>query len=638
MKNQKIIAPLIDKLVTADTRDEYLSLVKEASMDAVFLAISDFGCSDSELDATRDHLAENISFFKDNGIEANVWIGVTIGHGAVLTGADRPDGGSSLLPLVNVKGQAIPDTRCPLDPNFRRELGKYVREIARSGARIILLDDDFRLSQHGPEFCCACENHMKLIREKCGEDITREELVEYAFTNKADKYRRAWLDAEGESLKLLSASIREAVDSVDPDITVGICSPHSLWDIDGTTPIELAEILAGKNKPFIRLHSAPYSAVLSGKPLPHVFDLARMFASFTRGMDYELIAEGDVYPRPRYYIPSSYLELYDSVIRADGGFTGIMKYIFDYVSAPDYERSYVKHHCHEMPYHIELSRLFEGKDMCGVSVPVRPNLLRDADLSRSSVTHLSPYPWAGIFLGFNSIPTTYGRTGIATALFGEEARHVDLSEIEKGAVLDAVSAVILSERGVDVGLGEIISVKEGRTASLTDVERKVRAAVWNGRGRIWNATVSDNATPVMTADIDGEEMLFAYSYTNSDGQKFLVYLLDSSSLPVYTGIPRGYLEQDVLIRHLEWIAGERLPAKSTGNPDLYVMCGRGSEDGSLAVLLLNCYADRILEPEITLDREYKSIRFIGCSGTLSGNKVKLDRPIGAFESCAFEVL
>ena len=79
-----------------------------------------------------------------------------------------------------------------------------------------------------------------------------------------------------------------------------------------------------------------------------------------------------------------------------------------------------------------------------------------------------------------------------------------------------------------------------------------------------------------------------------------------------------------------------MPAYIEGCPGLYMICKKGSN--SMAVLLLNAYADTVDEPVIVLDKTYSSIRFISCNGRLDGNIVTLDTPIAAFGLAAFEVV
>ena len=56
----------------------------------------------------------------------------------------------------------------------------------------------------------------------------------------------------------------------------------------------------------------------------------------------------------------------------------------------------------------------------------------------------------------------------------------------------------------------------------------------------------------------------------------------------------------------------------------------------MAVGLWNCFADDIKKPVVTLDKEYKEIKFINCEGELSGNKVTLSY-MKPYSFAAFEV-
>lgn len=126
-----------------------------------------------------------------------------------------------------------------------------------------------------------------------------------------------------------------------------------------------------------------------------------------------------------------------------------------------------------------------------------------------------------------------------------------------------------------------------------------------------------------------------YRYQNADGQRFTVFLADTMAMQYTSDLRRGDLMQDVMLSAAEWISGEKLPAVCPHNPDLYLLCKRGG--GKLAVGLFNCFADSILQPVITLDRNYSSIRFVGCDGRLEGDQVYLNSPLHAFEFAAFEV-
>ncbi len=627
--------PIMNHSLNAQTREKYLHLMQNAKADRVLLVIFGHGADVDADRKTAESLKENVDYFRKNGIRADVWIGQTIGHGGPLSfAADHAVAPSSYTPMVNLNGQTVPTAFCPLDERFRRRIGEYVAAIAACGAELILLDDDFRMSQHGPEFCCACDNHMARIGELCGEAVSRTDLKELAFSRKANRYREAWLQAQREALHLLASDIRAALDRVSPDTRVGFCTAHAVWGVDGTDPTELSRLLAGENtKPFMRLHGAPYWSVVAQRPMPTVIEMARLLASYCENCGAELLAEGDTYPRPRYNVPASILEMYDAAIRIDGRYHGILKYMVDYNASPDFETGYIRRHIKDLALFDALSSMFEGKKELGVNVFCHRELFKDADFSMGIATYY-PRPLAGAMLSLNTIPTVYGSGGICHAVFGEEARHVSLDEIKKGAVLDAVAAQILKERGVDVGICRDLHFENAKVTFLKTPDGET-ALVRPPELRYAKLALNEKAQTLCYAVIEEEKTPFSYAYENADGAKYVVFCFDSMALPENTGMYRGYMQQKLLKQGIEWIAGEELPAYIGHCPDLYMMC-KGNDAG-MSVALFNFFADCVDEPVIRLSRTYKNIRFLNCDGVLEGDTVTLSSPITAYSFAAFEV-
>ncbi len=634
----QMYVPLMNQSVTPQTRETYLKQFKAAKIDKIFLAVFGYGADPATDFVTAASLRENIDFFHREGIEAGVWIGRTIGHGGELSfGADYLPDLSSYTKMMSLSGEEAEGVCCPYDENFRKRIATYVSAIATSGAKIVLLDDDFRISHGSKAYYCACDLHMAKIRELCGENVSREELRELAFSQKANKYRDAWLKAQGESLELLAADIRAAVDRVAPDVRVGICSSPDLLGLDGADPVKLAGLLAGAcTKPFFRLSGAPYWAVKGKKPLPTIIEMNRLQAYLFRERgEAEMISEGDTYPRPRYNVPASLLEMFDAALRIDGQLDGILKYMVDYNGSPEFETSYLCRHTKNLAVMEQLDEMFGGKQMLGVNVSTRKDLLVDADLEMGAMPRQFYYSMAGAMMALNSVSSVYGAGGICRAVFGEEARHIDLSELEKGAILDGIAAQILTDRGVDVGLAARLTFKEDNVLYLTDTKERERAFVRPSEVRYAPMKLSADAKVVCKMGVGEGTEPFAYTYENASGVRFLVYSFDGTALPRNTGVFRGYLQQQVLNNGIEWISGKRLPAFISHCPDLYVMCkGDGQK---MAVALFNFFADSVDEPVIRLDRAYANIRFLGCSGKLKGDAVVLDAPLYAYTFAAFEV-
>lgn len=619
----RVSVPLINRTVTAATREEYLCMFRRGEVERVFLVPS----TDMEKGCVYDFeaLCENLRFFSAHGIEPAIWVGTTLGHGGLLHDVAKQHRDQAITPIVNLAGKAIGDTRCPLDPLFRENMARVFRKLARSGAKTILIDDDFRLSQRTDEFCCFCKLHLARVAQNYGAEVTRDDLRAHIMHGKPNPMRDAFLQAQGDSLRELARVLREAVDEVDPTVNLALCCCHSIWDSDGIDPIELTEILRGENKALLRLHGAPYWAAHSSKRMPAVFELARMFAAFCRDTDYELINEGDAYPRPRYHTPASYVELHDALMRADASTHGILKYMCDYVSPPDYEMGYLEYHCRDLPVLRGIEEVFEGREQLGVRVEIRSQPLKESDCALTSVHIQSPYPTAGSLLGHNGIPTTYRDRGICRAAFGETVNGLDDAALGGGLILDAVSAILLTERGIDVGLPDGVSLRDAfvntEVPYLLSSDRFVRTLTKDREARILCVTPCNGAGIMLLGETPEGECPLCYRYENADGQRFLVFLYEGLSLNHHSGLLRGYLVQSVLTSGIEWVARKPLPASCMGHPDLYLICA--GDGTSLTVGLFNCYADPVFAPKVKLNGEYRKLSGLNTSGTVEGNTVTL---------------
>ena len=632
MKNYKYSVPIMNSTVTRENRGEYLRLMKDSRVERVFLTVCDLWDNETVVRNNLDSLKDNIAFFEENGIEAAIWQGVTVGHGGVLSHDLDFTRLKAYAPLVDLNGTAVADTRCPLDENFKRDVSEYIVRLAKeTGARLILLDDDFRISQHSDAHCCACEMHLARMSEICGEEIKREELTEKVFGSKPNKYRDAYLKAMGDSMRELAADIRRAMNEFDPTVRIGLCSASCNWNIDGTTALNLSEILAGGTKPCLRLTGAPYWSVTSDKNMPLVIETERMLRSLCPDGSAEFMAEGDVYPRPRYTVPAAHLELFDAAVRASG-YDGILKYVIDYSTSPYYEQSYVKHHCRNLPLHEAIGEIFDGKTAAGVRVYTCNGIVEKADYTLSTPSYYTPSPIAGIMLQNCGIPTFYGDgEGDAVAVFGESARHIPLEMIKKGAIVDGVAAAILWERGVDVGLKGAPRLATVDMAFI-ETETEEHISVYKGKARVITTPLVEKAK-VLVRDAYGENTPVAYRYENGEGQTFTVFTFESETVTRKSGLLRGYAIEKIFTDGIRAM-GVRLPAHCPGAPELYTLCARG--DRKLAVGFFNCFPDSVLDPVIELDKEYASARFIGCDGRVEGDKLYLS-DIRAFSFAAVEL-
>ena len=408
------------------------------------------------------------------------------------------------------------------------------------------------------------------------------------------------------------------------------------WDIDGTNAAELVKILAGgRTQPLVRLIGAPYWAARNawGNSLQDVIELERMESSWTRKDKIEIYAEGDAYPRPRKNCPASFLEGFDTAIRASGCTDGIAKYGIDFFSNADYETGYAKFHERNRKTYAKIDEMFGGKECCGVRVYESMNKVSDMVMPTAVNSSVNIqdlfFSKAARTLAFNTIPTVYEGEGVCGIVFDENARNLSLNALKNGLIIDIAAAEILTERGIDVGIEDIgASVVSGQTehfiknnnhiltddVPINDIKLKAGAEV-----------LSDTETPSGTVPM-------SYRYENANGSRFLVLNVNTRSDK--DNVLKHYERSIQYAENTQWLSGRKLPAYVYGNPALYIMCKKN--ENSMAVGLWNFFADTAIEPIAELDSEYSGIKFLNTSGNLDKNKVYLN-DIPPFGFVGFEV-
>ncbi len=624
--------PIINGKSTAETRPVYLSELRRAGADRVFLFVPNPFGNKAELECEMTMLRENIAYYEAEGLEVGVWIG-GLGHGGNLPEAkkDAAKGYTRIVGLSN--GGTAEDSFCPLCPSFFAMYSDFVRRVADCGTKMLMIDDDLRLASHGGAVLgCACERHIALFNERAMSEgltarrHTREELAELLFTGKATPLRTVWLDLMGDTLREFAAKLRSVVDEVNPTVRFGHCACLSTWDMDGVDSIELSRILAGGTRPFLRLIGAPYWAVYNSfntTGLGSIIDIERMQLAWCGRVapEMEVFTEGDAFPRPRYNVPSAYLEGFHQVIGAEGESEGILKYMIDYGFHPLYETGYIDRHTRLAPLRRELDAAFHGKETAGVYVHEVMHKLRDADCTGVSESEIfSRFTPASVnFANMTSLPISFRRTAYThTALvFGENAKYLDENTAGLPLILDAAAAVILTERGMDVGL----AAAEPMDAPTAEVFSDWHDAIPLGTGgRFYRMTPADGAE-ILSTYTTGDPA--AYTYENRDGLRVLVYAFEAEGLNMLSPLMRSYPRQDQMFRAVEWMQGAPLPAEVRKEPGAYVLCRRS--EGAMAVGIWNFGADYVLPGRIRLGETFGSAVGIGgTTVTLDGDAAVVD--------------
>ena len=619
----KISVPIMNSHVTRAGREKLAEMLKKIGAQRVFLALDSYVFDGEERRGVLETLRDNSDYFKAQGFETGAWIWTFR-----LT-----DKSCGYTYMESPFGKVSQTQVCPSDPEFRRFAGEYIKDIARCGVQVIMFDDDFRYGYIDIGMGCTCKNHLARMSSILGEEISKEGLAEKLLSGGPNKYRSAWLKANGDYFREFAAEMRACLDEVDPSVRFGPCSCMPLWDFDGVSTPEISRILAGSTRPFMRLIGAPYWSVNKGwgNRLQDVIELERMERSWS-GEGIEIFSEGDVYPRPRFTCSAARLEGFDTALRAAGCMDGILKYVMDYTSNAGYETGYVERHIRNQPLYEGIERHFAGKDVCGVRVYESMCKFENAEIPEevagtTNVQDMFFSPAARLLAG-SSFPTVYEGPGTAGIAFGENAKYLPDGALDNGLILDARAAQILSEQGVDVGVerfGEKFEAEEERFLCCDEYTCPYGA-------KAYELTLRDGAETLSVFTAEGREHPAAFRYENAAGQRFLVFAFNGYFSPEV--LFRQYTRSKQIADCIEWLCGKKLPAFCFGNPDLYTICKRDAN--SLSVGLWNFFEDSVPEPVVTLDRAFSGIEFLNCSGRLEGDKVYLSE-IPPFDFAGFTV-
>ena len=593
-------------------------------------------------DLILKRIREIVRTYETLGYECGMWVS-TLGYGGPLNAFNKESNRFTLI--RSVTGKEAGDAACPTDKNFTARVCEMIKDIARTGVKMIMLDDELCLSAR-PGLGCACDTHLAEFEGLMGRNISPEELPELLFTGKSNIFRKEWLRMQGETLKTFCKALRSALDEVSPDTRMGFCAGYTSWDVEGADAIELTHLLAGNTKPFLRFTSAPYwlhKQRFGQTPLPTFIELARMQAAWVRDEDIEVFTECDTFPHDRFNTPVSHVQCFDAATMLTEG-VGVLKYFYHYPCHPETERGYIDAHLASESDFEELQRAFHPRREVGVRVYEEMRKLADATLpevfnattSHKQIAKKYAFSEAQKMLSVNAIPTVYEGKGLCGIAFGENANYLTNDAINSGLILDIDAAEILQSRGIDVGL---VESKPLMLNVLEDFGDGLPVSVY------WATDLCDIKTAdsarVLSEFVDTDYLTeprrrtpSAYLYENKDGQRFLIYSFRAQNQPDSSGMYWSYGRGAQIASAVEWLGGRPLPADCNGHPYGYCRCNE--DDSSVAIAYFNCSPDGIDSLDITFSREVESVKVIGGSGRQTSPRVVTLKDIRSFGYVAVE--
>ena len=543
-------------------------------------------------------LREKIRLYQENGIEVGFWMGYTIGHGGDLSG-DVSDG--NFTQITSMDGREAKGCFCPLDPGFVGQITGALSEIAKSGVKYILLDDDFRLNDHSViQNGCFCPLHVAYFNRLNGLHFTREDIVGKALGPENNPYRKMWFDSLGKSLCGFADKIQKAVHKENPDARLGIAIAPSLWGSEGADAVTLLRHLNGKTKPFLRIAGAPYWDSANALKVGSTVEYNKDQLEWLKDEEIDVMCEGDTFPHNRYACGAGLLLSYNAGVLATGA-REIFDYVFAYSTRADYETGYTRAVIENREYLNRVSEMFDGGKNVGLNIVHRKVDIEKARFPENprNLTKCFNDPVILDFLTRMGVPIgTEG--GYPYFLYAGNVYDLTKEDFAKirlvGAIVDIDAALALKKKGIDVGLR---SAAAGHTPTFEVFENQSVNGDYQGE-RIFLPGVGESdpsgiyyecsletGCRVVGQFADRSKILYpsVYLYKNADGSKYMVYTFNISKAIKQGQLLYGYARQQQLANSSEYLSGKIMDAVVCSQPNLHLMCKTGP--GSLSVGIQN---------------------------------------------------
>ena len=550
--------------------------------------------------------------FEEIGVECAYWIGETIGHGGTISTTKSP-----FQQLTGPEGMEAEGCSCPLDEEFLAYMEQVFETVAKSGAPLILLDDDFRLNYHMPgvPVGCFCPLHIEAFNKKLGQDLTRKEIVKQVFSGQPSELRSLWFDHAAESMLELARHIERAVHRVNPAARLGIATAMTHWSNEGYEIADLLKALCGDTRPFLRTYGSPYRYFGQIFHIGRITEFSLMQAEKLRGLDVEILAEGDTYPHTRYFCPEQMLDSYQKSLYALG-FPGVLSYPVTFSAAADHEPGYVRKSAQNKQHYQAIRSFFDG-DFADIGVrPLwapnnirRMNFGKDGDFRRFS---WPDEPAGTYFLSRMGVPLNHFSRECPVLAAGYALHSCPQEELSRllqnGMILDSVAAAELLRRGVDIGVMALAQEDGPQFERYSDPEfsgKYTGENIWllsAGGGIYYRAELKEGARVISSfSDPHIEGYPAAVLYENADGQRFLIYCFDMGEADKHgTQLLYNYARQEQLVNCIGWLGKKPLTVAMNGCPDLHLICKK-THDGHYAIGIHNTHLDPITDPALSLD-------------------------------------
>ncbi len=273
-----MLRPLLPILQDDTLWASFMTYAKSIRADAVMAFSTHLEMNHPDLQTIRERLpifAKRFADVRSAGMSPMVNYYVTMGHAHMLPAEHA----QAFTDMVDARGRKETGCPCPLCPEFRRYIVEAYQLFASLDVDAIWIDDDFRLFGRADTkaFLCFCDRHLEAFAKRMGVLYGREEIqaallkAPQSCTAEELQLRRDWRKFQEDVLVELGALLRDASESVNPNIRMGLMTNTLEMMLRNGRDLD-AEIRALRTErqpvPYVRIGGASYT----DEHLPGILD------------------------------------------------------------------------------------------------------------------------------------------------------------------------------------------------------------------------------------------------------------------------------------------------------------------------------------------------------------------------------
>lgn len=588
-------------------------------------------------------LAPYIKKLRELNIEVGINSLYTVGH---CYYADEDEFGFKRA--VTVNGEASRGCVCMHADGFDEYLREEYRCYAELKPSYIFLDDDIRTISLG-QIVCLCDEHVKLISDRVGKTLTREEIKNAIFSDELElnPIKKAFFEQTKEDVNHIISVVTDAIRSVSPDTKIGIMT---VYYPDMTLDRNLNEF-------FGEFYDKGVTAIRTGmqfyregehKNIPLCFSMPAIQRNFIDDERVEIQPEieNDIYGF--FYKSNSVTEM-QVIWCLTNGFRNMELNLFDSLDAhPDNFKDITDSFVKNSALYNKIDELIPvGHRSEGVNIFASPDSLLHRRAKNGRI--MFDANWHK-YLCLDGIPVGYKKDSDWNMFIGDDIAALSDEQIDlllkKGAVIDLRAAENLLYRGFGerIGVKSIEDIQDDYCGERFSTHRLNGEYVGLHNSHYSYNSLIDNTLIKKISYYDNAEALSyiidhnknklcngVTVFENSNSERFCIMPTDADNdFSQFTNV--GNKRKYQLINVFEWIAGKNLPI-FTYNPLMCVNINRFENYNVIS--LFNISSDEIEHPEIAYT-PIGNLSYIDSYGNLEpleytscGRKLTLNKAVKA---------